>query len=518
MVQLKLVCIFVFICVKFTFGEHRYEHISSCNYLEDYSLKFTCNGVNEEHNIFGGSSLIYCGIYGSYSKSYIRKMNFRNCHFLEIEKDFFNEFNDLIREFNISDVELQKLERKTFQNARKLQKLIASNNKLTEIPAQLFANSPSISYLDFSNNTIDRIDPLAFENVNNLQILNLSKNHLTELPANFVNKTIQIDTLDLSTNKIQRIDQLAFENINILVTLNLSHNEIGDKLEKNWFLMAETLDLTWNNFTRLNEHIFDEVGNLKHLNLSYNSIGGMAIGTFAYLTHLETLSLNHNNISSIQMGTFSHQHKLISLDLSENKLKMLDFELFLPILHDLQSLYLNQNQLTDLYGFRNAIFPQLALLDIKNNQFNCSYLRSFIASVDWSHLHMPVDPKLTKVHETNIRGVNCKNTSSTESSQTNNHYHEKVTDNISGNACAQCIPQQSKPIEITSTSFQQLHDDNNFVKLLLICIFVIVLILLIALLGRDQLFNSVNRRTGNDRRNRFSEPIVTYRNDELLLN
>lgn len=263
---------------------------------------------------------------------------------------------------------------------------------------------------------------------------------------------MEIEFVDFSNNSIQSIDPSAFEGVAQLKKLNLSRNHLSE-LELQWFSISslEILDLSHNNLTHLNEHAFDELVNLKHLDLSHNPIGNLEIGTFAYLTQLEILILKHTNISSIQLGTFSHQLKLISLDLSENQLKVLDFELFLPILHDLQSFYLNQNQLTDLNGFRNDIFPQLRLLDIKNNQFNCSYLRSFIASVDWKELHMPIDPHVTKIHEGNIRGVNCKNKNSAETPQSSKDSNNEIVEK-NRSICLTVKWSNRNPIRIISTS------------------------------------------------------------------
>lgn len=113
------------------------------------------------------------------------------------------------------------------------------------------------------------------------------------------------------------------------------------------------------------------------------------------------------NLSHIELGAFSHQQKLISLDLSVNELNKLDFKLFYPALHDLKSLLIADNHLKDLNGFRNALFPGLALLDIKNNDFNCSYLEYFMESVNWEKLRLSIDSLSVSPIESNIRGIKC---------------------------------------------------------------------------------------------------------------
>lgn len=288
----------------------------------------------------------------------------------------------------------------------------------------------------------------------NLKKLTVSNNNLTEIPRQLLSGNLPIEYLDFSNNFIQRIDPSAFEGVHNLLNLDLSRN----------------------NLTHLNENAFDELVNLKELNLSYNPIGHLEIEPFAYLQQLEILSLKHINTGSIQLGIFLHQHKLISLDLSENQWKIVDFELYSPIFYNLRTLDLSQNQLTDLHGFQNIIFPQLTALDIRNNQFNCTYLLNFIGKVDWTKLRMVDDPQLTKEHGTNIRGVNCKNTSSSETSHKND-----------ANSSVQYIARLNNPTENTPESndlVQQLHNDLNFLKFCMISLCILYLIFLVAFLSR----------------------------------
>lgn len=81
----------------------------------------------------------------------------------------------------------------------------------------------------------------------------------------------------------------------------------------------------------------------------------------------------------------------------------------------MESLYLDGNQLQDLNGFNNSVFPRLNALGITNNRFNCSYLKQFMQSVKWEQIRLPVDRMPLNIHQTNIRGVAC-----------NSDSHEKI--------------------------------------------------------------------------------------------
>lgn len=280
---------------QFVISSKRFERISACidnNIADCYrlgcrSVNFICGEIDNEYKQLLSSSVNCFG--DGIDKSNYGMIGFENCEFKKFEKNVFKTFPNL-HTLNIANVQLETLHMKTFSEANeKLKTFIAHSNHLTEIPAHVFVHAENIISVDFSNNSINRIDVLAFDGLNYLNTVNLSRNFISQLDS----QCLSVPSLSV-------------------------------------------LDLSYNNLSYLNENIFRS--DLKQLDLSYNPIGNLRINTFAFLTNLEYLNLRHTNITSIELGTFSHQHKLILLILSENNLKALNFNLFLPILHDLQSL------------------------------------------------------------------------------------------------------------------------------------------------------------------------------------
>lgn len=474
MVNVKLVnlnVVLLSILVVFVLASTTYERISYCYFYQDlygYDVTLECAEIDNAGQIFPSHHRIVCTDKNSqYIRDIllkdIREVNFRNCEFVEFKQKYFKIFNDLPT-FNTSDVGLEKLQIVDLEGAHLLRSFIASNNRLTEIPSRLFTNAKKLKYTDLSNNSIYRIDPLAFDGVQHLQ------------------------------------------------TLNLSHNQIN-QLDQHWLIQTGllTLDLSHNNLTILNEHAFDidTFTDLTHLNLSFNQFGNLKIGTFAYLTNLEFLSLRHANISSIQLGTFAHQHKIRELDLSENRLIEFNFNLFLPVLHDLKSLFLNGNQLSDLRSFRNPIVPQLILLDIKNNNFNCSDLIQFTNGVNWEKLHLSIDPRLTDVQRTNIRGINCEGAieDTTTTSQQEENYRAEVRQ-VRINVSDEHVLLQS-----IHTNLQSILDEflQKF-ALVFMCITLSIFLAILLVLNRDRLFKTANLRLKSS-----SDQTVKYTNEKPLL-
>lgn len=258
--------------------------------------------------------------------------------------------------------------------------------------------SSFVDEMTFENCLFD--DESSWEGTWNLRCLNVSNSQLSRIPTKILSGNVAIQEMDFSNNFIESVDPSTFKGVQNISRVDLSHN----------------------NIMKLHENAFDPLTVLRDLDLSFNPIESLKIETFAYLQQLEYLSLKHTNLSSIQLGIFLYQHKLIALDLSGSNLKYLDFKLYLPVFYDLRILVLSDNQLTDLTGFRNEIFPQLTLLDIRGNQFMCSYLQGFFESINfnWSKIRLANNPQLTKEHKPNIRGVDCKKSSNVDTSLTNN--------------------------------------------------------------------------------------------------
>lgn len=375
---------------SFAFCIQRYEHISDC-YFYDRSMitgidnvTFICAKYANEDGVFIDQSRFKCSNYNrNVFDYYPGTIDFRNCRFPKLGRNYFKQFPRM-HTFVMSNLEMETLDPKIFREAKNITTLIASRNQITELPAFLFFNAKRLVFADFSNNSIERVR-LALMGANSLETLDLSQNALTSLAEDVF------------------IDQTS------LKLLNLSHNQIGE-LEPKTLSTRNllTLDLSNNELTNLIEDTFYQTILLKTLNLSNNPIETLEVRTFNFLPNLEVLNLRRTNLTSIQFGTFSHQHKLIALDLSENNLKKLDFSLFIPIMPDLRSLELDGNQLTDLDGFENSLFPQLQLLDIKSNSFNCSYLIQFMKRISWEKIRLPVDPTAVASGETHVRGIRCE--------------------------------------------------------------------------------------------------------------
>lgn len=366
-------CILMCLSVLNQISASNYEYINDCIFIDKSinpgrdEITFICSEIDREDSVFSKSNQTICSnrsSYMDYSYKWHGTIDFRNCRFPRMKKNYFELFVNM-HTFNISNVELETMQLNIFCEAKNVVKLDLSKNKLTEIPSHIFFNGKKLKFIDFSGNAINRIDPTAFEGAIVLETLDLSQNHISEL----------LDSHTLSSSTLRKVD------------------------------------LSYNNLTELSERIFDNLTNLELLDLSCNAIGDLDIKIFSHLVNLKDLKLRQTNLSIIKLGTFSQQHNLVSLDLSENHLKKLDMKLFFPILPDLQTLNLASNQLENLNGFRNSIFPEMNTLLIQGNPFSCEYLAYFMEKNDWQKIRLSssdVNSTVSTVlHKSNIRGIGC---------------------------------------------------------------------------------------------------------------
>lgn len=123
-------------------------------------------------------------------------IQFDKCNLSQFDQNFFDRFVDVHR-IDISDVGSEKLTAEIFPKSLDL---IASKNRLTEIPNKLFANLEEIVYIDFSNNRIKQIHPSAFTGLRKLELLDLARNEISSLDEHLFRDTGNLTTLDLSHN------------------------------------------------------------------------------------------------------------------------------------------------------------------------------------------------------------------------------------------------------------------------------------------------------------------------------
>lgn len=330
------------------------------------------------------------------------------------EVDFsFNQINridptafvdaDELEILNLSGNSLMKLENQIFTKLKSLHTLDLNGNQIDEIDSLTFAGLTSLSRLDLSFNRLTGINVQSFGEVS-LKHLNLSHNTISECVLKGLNN---LQVLNLSHNNMTVLNETTVDKSPALKTLIVSHNHIKNVTNIGNLSGLTELDLSYNGITSLSSNAFTKLANLADLNLAHNSIKTLDSNPFSMNSNLRHLNLSHNDLAFIKSGTFLKPYKLQSMDLSGNNFKNLDFNVFLPRLYELHSIFLDGNKLTNLNGFRRSLFPELKIIGIQNNAFNCSYLRYFFEMVAWHELNIYTD-RSGDFNEENVGGIRCK--------------------------------------------------------------------------------------------------------------
>ncbi|XP_065226825.1 carboxypeptidase N subunit 2-like [Planococcus citri] len=186
-----------------------------------------------------------------------------------------------------------------FTLLRALVILNLSENKLEDLPEELFADLDRLETLLLNKNNIQRLPTKLFEPLKNLKILNLSENQLTVLSGKIFQNLLSLQVLNLNENKLKTLPTLIFSPLTQLKDLKLANN----------------------NLTVLKTGVFRKLKNLIMLNLSGNKLNNLMKSVFSPLTELKYLELANNNMTVLKDGIFDNLKNLKTVNLDGNQLK-----------------------------------------------------------------------------------------------------------------------------------------------------------------------------------------------------
>ena len=154
-------------------------------------------------------------------------------------------------------------------------------SKLKFIEQNLFHSCCSqLQGLNFSSNTIERIESQAFVSLQDLLSLDLSHNRLTNLPLKLFYSLRHLRLLKLNHNKLRSIDQTLFKNLRTLQFLDLSTN-------------------------RLKTIQFPELLSLSEIYLDDNAISNISSSMMKNLTSLDKFSALNNPLQFVSKNAFA---------------------------------------------------------------------------------------------------------------------------------------------------------------------------------------------------------------------
>lgn len=253
---------------------------------------------------------------------------------------------------------------------RRLTQLFLQNNKINELPGEVFSDLLSLKVVNLSDNAISYLPDGLFYNTREIREIYIQNNELETLPKRIFNRLEQLLVLDLSANKLRsdHIEDETFGGLIRLIVLDLSHNTVA-RITRNMFkdlFFLQILNMYNNSITFIEDNAFSPLFNLHTLNLGQNKLQAIEDHVFNGLFILNKLNLNNNMLSYISENAFGNCSDLKELDLSSNKIvKVPDAILQLPFL---KSLDLGENLLTEISNSSFQNLSQLTGLRLIDNQ------------------------------------------------------------------------------------------------------------------------------------------------------
>ncbi|CAH0399874.1 unnamed protein product [Chilo suppressalis] len=253
---------------------------------------------------------------------------------------------------------------------RRLTQLFLQNNKISELPGDVFNDLLSLKVVNLSDNAINYLPEGLFYNTREIREIYMQNNELEALPKRIFNRLEQLLVLDLSANKLRsdHIEDETFGGLIRLIVLDLSHNTLS-RVTRNMFkdlFFLQILNLNNNTIGSIEDNAFSPLFNLHTLNLGQNKLHVIEDHVFNGLFILNKLNLNNNVISYISENAFKNCSDLKELDLSSNKMtKIPEALLQLPFL---KSLDLGENLLTEITNNSFQNLSQLTGLRLIDNQ------------------------------------------------------------------------------------------------------------------------------------------------------
>ncbi|KAL7922617.1 PP2C domain-containing protein [Trichoderma austrokoningii] len=244
--------------------------------------------------------------FGAYQA--LRSLNLSS-NFLDSFPPFLCELQSLV-DLDLSFNSISELPEEIGQ-LKNLEKLLITNNHLSDSVPDTFRDLISLRELDIKYNYITNIDIIS--ELPKLEILYAAHNHISA----FVGKFERIRQLKLNSNPLNKFE--IREPLPTLKTLNLSQGQLAS-IDSAFANMPnlERLVLDKNHFVSLPPQI-GALTRLEHFSIAHNSVGELP-PQIGCLTELRVLDVRDNNISKLPMEIW-WANRLETFNASSNMLE-----------------------------------------------------------------------------------------------------------------------------------------------------------------------------------------------------
>ncbi|XP_046574857.1 toll-like receptor 13 [Haliotis rubra] len=269
-------------------------------------------------------------------------------------------------------------------------RLTLAGNNFVAVPQLCLSDmrplTPRLRSLNLGNNAIRNLDVSSITCLKNLQKLSLSQNRIEELPNNVFAGLHKLHSLHISNlGSLKRIGDFAFNSTSLYKFFFANNPILSLKRFNPVTLFKHTpnlgiLDMTSTKMDISVYHLKDFLLNLKNterLVLQHTYIKELPSGTFSQLTKLRKLILNGNYLSSWKSDVFVNATSIKKIAFDGCNIKMIKEDTFpLEFRLSVHEINLSNNPFTctcELLWFRNWMKKTIANHSINFTQYPRRY-------------------------------------------------------------------------------------------------------------------------------------------------
>lgn len=277
----------------------------------------------------------------------------------------------------LSSNEITTVPRDIFKDISRLQHLDLASNKIDTIESGAFTGlEKTLEFLAVQENNLDASDLKPISILRNLKQLEAANNKISELPAEIFKHLVSLSLISLQSNKIRKIDIASFKGTSEeLQVLLLSENPISS-LEDGTFRGFRRMKHLYMDATKIGRKLTSKTfkgleGKLETLSLRGVGLNNNGLVAIKNLRHIRTLKLTNNDITEIRDFTFGKMNKLRRLDLSGNRIKFISDKTFGGLEMSLRQIILKGNLIQSLPACTFEGFKYLGDIVLSLNPLQC---------------------------------------------------------------------------------------------------------------------------------------------------
>ncbi|KDP34457.1 hypothetical protein JCGZ_11928 [Jatropha curcas] len=231
-------------------------------------------------------------------------------------------FGKQLRVLNLGHNQLQGSIPSDVGSCSSLWRLILKNNNISGTLPE-FAENPTLSHMDISNNIISGPISPSQGNCSGLTSIDFSRNKLTGLIPPELGNLVKLEEVNLSYNQLFGSLPSQLSHCHKLYKFDVGINSLNGPIPsslRNWTNLS-TLILRENQFTGGIPHFLSELERLTELQIGGNLLGGEIPSSIGSLKGLQyALNLSSNGLTGAIPSELGDLIKLEQLDISNNNL------------------------------------------------------------------------------------------------------------------------------------------------------------------------------------------------------